>query len=87
MATSNEPPGMPAQARQPVAPQRTPAGLATWTIVVILIVVLSVGVLGGWLLGRNTSAAGVSSSSPQAGVDQDALRVGGRKKLPPTRSA
>ncbi len=84
MATSNEPPGMPAQARQPVAPQRTPAGLATWTIVVILIVVLSVGVLGGWLLGRNTSAAGVSSSSPQAGVDQDALRVNVIAKFRPS---
>ena len=84
MATSNEPPGMPAQARQPVASQRTPGGLATWTIVVILIVVLGVGVLGGWLLGRNTSAAGVASSSPQAGVDQDALRVNVIAKFRPS---
>jgi len=41
-------------------------------------------VLGGWLLGRNTSAAGVSSSSPQAGVDQDALRVNVIAKFRPS---
>jgi S1-C subfamily serine protease len=38
-----------------------------------------VGVLGGWLLGRNTSAASVASPTPTptipAGADQDALRV------------
>jgi S1-C subfamily serine protease len=77
MATSNNPPEMSAQGRQPIAPQRTPAGLATWTIAVILIVVLGVGVLGGWLLGRNTSATSVASPtlSSQTGADQDAVRM------------
>jgi S1-C subfamily serine protease len=84
MATSNEPPGMPTQAQKPVAPQRMPGGLATWAIVVILIVVLGVGVLGGWLLGRNTSAASVASPSPQTGVDQDALRVNVIAKFRPS---
>ena len=84
MATSDEFPGMPTQAQQPVAPQRTPAGLATWTIVVILIAILGVGVLGGWLLGRNTSAAGVASPSSQAAVNQDALRVNVIAKFRPS---
>ncbi|TMD69433.1 MAG: trypsin-like serine protease, partial [Chloroflexi bacterium] len=84
MATSNEFSGMPAQGQKPAAPQRTPGGLATWTIVVILIAVLGVGVLGGWLLGRNTSAAGVTSSSPQAGADQDAVRVNVIEKFRPS---
>src|SRR5947209_3873322 len=84
MATSNEFSGMPAQGQKPVAPQRTPGGLAIWAIVVILIAVLGVGVLGGWLLGRNTSAAGVTSSSPQAGADQDAVRVNVIEKFRPS---
>ena len=79
MATSREPPDLPAQGQQPVVRGRRPAGLATWAIVVILIVVLGVGVLGGWLLGRSTSAASGTSSTPTpttpAGAAQDAPRV------------
>lgn len=84
MATSNESPGTPAQGPQPVAPQRTAGGLATWAIVVILIVVLGVGVLGGWLLGRNTSAASNASPSPQRGADQDTARVSVAEKFRPS---
>jgi len=84
MATSNESPGTPAQGPQPVAPQRTAGGLATWAIVVILIVVLGVGVLGGWLLGRNTSTASNASPSPQTGVDQDVARVSVAEKFRPS---
>src|SRR5947207_9146778 len=84
MATSNESPGTPAQGPQPVAPQRTAGRLATWAIVVILIVVLGVGVLGGWLLGRNTSTASNASPSPQTGVDQDVARVSVAEKFRPS---
>lgn len=53
---------------------------------VILIIVLGVGVLGGWLLGRNTSAASVASptSSPQAAIDLDAVRVNVIAKFRPS---
>ncbi len=84
MATSNEFPGMPTQGQKPVAPQRTLRGLGRWATGVALIVVLGVGVLGGWLLGRNTSASGVSFSSSQAGVDQDAVRVNVIEKFRPS---
>ena len=88
MATSNESPGMPPQSQQSAAPGRGPAALATWALVVILIVVLGAGVLGGWLIGRNTSAAGLASSTPtpstQASADQDALRVSVIEKFRPS---
>ena len=87
MATSNEPSGRPAQSQQPAAFERGPAGLATWAIIVILIVVLGVGVLGGWLLGKNTSAASIASPTPTSttpsGADQDALRVSVIEKFRP----
>jgi S1-C subfamily serine protease len=78
---------MPAQGKQPVVRGRGLAGLATWAIVVILIVVLGVGVLGGWLLGRNASAAsGTSTPTPTtpAGANQDALRVSVIQKFRPS---
>src|SRR5579863_9180715 len=79
MSTSNNSPGTSAQGQRPAAIGRGLAGLATWAIVVILIVALGVGVFGGWLLGRNTAAASVASPTAtptiQASDDQDALRV------------
>ena len=84
MATSNEFPGMPTQGQEPVAPQRTPRSLGKWVTGVVLIVVLGVGVLGGWLLGRNTSALGVSAFSSRAGVNQDAVRVNVIEKFRPS---
>lgn len=84
MATSSEPPG----SQQPAVPGRRPAGLATWTIVVMLIVALVVGGLGGWLIGRNASAASgpSSASTPTAltGDEQDALRVSVIEKFRPS---
>ena len=86
MATSHEPPGMPTEGLRPLPPGRTPTGLATGMIAVILIIVLGVGVLGGWLLGRNTSVATVASPtpSPQTAVDQDAVRVNVISKFRPS---
>lgn len=87
MTTAHEPPDMPAQGQQPAAPRRGPAGLAIWVIVVMLIVVLGVGVLGGWLLGRNTSAASGTSSTPPTtpvGAAQDAPRVSAIEKFRPS---
>src|ERR1051326_7096125 len=80
MTTSNDRPGMPVQGQQPITSPNKPGGLANVTIIVMLIVVLGVGGLGGWLLGRNTSVASVGSPSPtpstsQAGSNQDAVRV------------
>jgi S1-C subfamily serine protease len=80
MTTSNDRPGMPVQGQQPITSPNKPGGLAILTIIVMLIVVLGVGGLGGWLLGRNTSVASVGSPSPtpstsQAGSNQDAVRV------------
>lgn len=77
MATSDELSGMSAQGPEPIAPQRTPGGLGTRTtvmIVVALIIALGVGLLGGWLLGKNASATGVSPAGPQLGANQDATQ-------------
>jgi S1-C subfamily serine protease len=84
MATSNESPGMPTQGQKPVAPQHPPRGLGRWAAGALLIVVLGVGVLGGWLFGRNTSAAGVSAPGSQAGVNQDVERVNVIAKFRPS---
>lgn len=88
MATSNEPPGKPAQVQQPAAPVRRTAGLAVWMIVVLLIIALIVGGLGGWLIGKNASAASSISSTPTptmpASADQDALRVSVIEKFRPS---
>lgn len=85
MATSNEPSDMPPQGQQPAASGRgRPGGLATWAIIVILIVVLGVGLLGGWALGRNIPATSVASPTAQPGVDQDAVRVSVIEKFRPS---
>lgn len=84
MATSNEPSDMPPQGQQPAASGRGRAGLATWAIIVILIVVLGVGLLGGWALGRNIPATSVASPTAQPGVDQDAVRVSVIEKFRPS---
>lgn len=84
MATSDEPSDMSPQGQQPAASGRGRAGLATWAIIVILIVVLGVGLLGGWALGRNTPATSVASPTAQPGVDQDAVRVSVIEKFRPS---
>lgn len=77
MATSDEMPAMPAQGPGPLAPRHTPGGLGTRMtviLVVALLIALGVGLLGGWLLGKNATATGVSSPGLRSVVDQDALR-------------
>jgi S1-C subfamily serine protease len=87
MATSHEPPDMQMQEQEqkPVVPGRTSVRLATWMMVFILILVLVLGGLGGWLLGRNTSPASPALiHGPQAVVDQDTARVNAIAKFRPS---
>lgn len=77
MASSHDPLDMPTEGPHPSAPHRRPIALTIGLIVVILLITFGVGGLGGWLLGRSTSAATIASPTPrpQAANDQDALRV------------
>src|SRR5690348_15086725 len=90
MATSHEPPDRQTQGQEPVVPGRAPARLAAWMRVIVLIIVLGLGGLGGWLLGRNTSAATVAFPTPtptpgqQAATDQDAVRVNAIARFRPS---